>query len=156
LGIVIPANVITTIGRYKVVLIPYNVNDAGDPIEILYNVVDDVFVGVPDIFDITYPSEIRAADYVGTDVNFKIKFDSKDTTYVRIYFGEAWQQIPASGEYQLNVQQALDLLNKKYTESETDINFSLRLVPYNTSGKEVVEGKSEIISIKFNKGYLII
>ena len=156
LGIVIPANVITTIGRYKVVLIPYNVNDAGDPIEILYNVVDDVFVGVPDIFDITYPSEIRAADYVGTDVNFKIKFDSKDTTYVRIYFGEAWQQIPASGEYQLNVQQALDLLNKKYTESETDINFSLRLVPYNTSGKEVVEGKSEIISIKFNKGKLFV
>ena len=55
-----------------------------------------------------------------------IKFDSKDTSYVRIYFGEAWQQIPNKGEYQLNVQQALDLLNKKYTESETDIKFSLK------------------------------
>ena len=156
IGIVIPANVILNIGRYKVIIIPYNGTNAGDSIELIYNVVDDVFVGVPDIFDITYPSEIQAADYVGTDVNFKIKFDSKDTSYVRIYFGEAWQQIPNKGEYQLNVQQALDLLNKKYTESETDIKFSLKLIPYNTSGREIVQGKAEVISIKFNKGKLFV
>ena len=59
-----------------------NVSEFG--LDIVINVVDDVFVNVPDIREISYPKVVRGADFVGYDVNFDISWKSVDTTYIRI------------------------------------------------------------------------
>jgi hypothetical protein len=156
IGITIPARAITTIGVYRIVLVPSNSEGDGEPINVNYRVVDDVFVGVPDIRNIKYPSELRGPDYVGTNVNFQISWESVSADYVRIYSGQSYVQIGATSTYTLNVQKILEQLNGNYSEDDEFISFQLKLVPYNISGKEVVIGKEEIISIKFIKNQLTI
>ena len=155
-GIIIPAKVFTIIGNYKIILVPSNSEGDGSGIELFYNVVDDVYVGVPDIFNIKYPSELRGPDYVGTNVNFEVSWESKNTDYIRLFSGEGYMQLPSAGKQELNVQTMLNLANGNYSENESTISFQLKLVPYNVSGKETVVGKDEIITVKFNKGRLTI
>jgi hypothetical protein len=155
-GIIIPAAAFSKIGIYKIILVPSNDEGDGDSINLNYNVVDDVYVGVPDLTNIRYPSELRGPDYIGTDVDFTISWESVSTDYVRIYSGTGYYQVAALGEHSLNVKKVLELGNNKYSENEGIISFQLKLVPYNISGKEAVVGKEEIITIKFNKGKLTI
>jgi hypothetical protein len=157
-GIVLPASVFNTIGNYKIVLVPSNNMGDGDAINVTYTVVDDIYVGVPDIRNITYPADIMGPDYVGTDVNFSIKYDSVNADYVNLHIGSGtgYIRLGASGIQQLNVASLLNLSNKNYTENENLISFQIKLIPYNISGREVVSGKEEVLSIKFYKGKLTI
>ena len=145
-------------GQYKVIFTPSNQFGDGNPIEANVNCVQDIWVGVPDIRDIVYPSVLRGPDYVGTDVNFELSYKSVDADFVRIYKLGSTQYIqgPGSGKIQLNVQKILDLDNTISSEDEDKIRITLRLVPYNVSGYQAVTGKEEYITIDFDKGDLLI
>jgi hypothetical protein len=155
-GIIIPASAFSTIGNYRIVLVPSNGNGDGDSVQITYGVVDDVYVGIPDITSLSFPKELVGPDYVGTDVSFDVTWKTINADYVRIWTGEGYIQLPANGTKKLNVQDILNLLAGKYSENADTISFQLKVIPYNISGKELVTGKTETASITFYKGKLTI
>ena len=53
-------------------------------------------MGIPDIRNISYPSELFGPDFVGTDVDFDISYQSINTDYVRLYNGTNFTQISSS------------------------------------------------------------
>jgi hypothetical protein len=67
--IIIPSKTFDVIGKYSIKLVPSNSEGDGDFIETSLVAVDDIWVGVPDIRNIQYPSVLRGPDYVGTDVD---------------------------------------------------------------------------------------
>tara|TARA_R110000822_G_scaffold594_2_gene2667 strand:+ start:5289 stop:9392 length:4104 start_codon:yes stop_codon:yes gene_type:complete len=131
-----------------------NVSEYG--LDIVINVVDDVFVNVPDIREISYPKVIRGADFVGYDVDFDISWKSVDTTYIRIYIGNSTDYIQSSaiGTQRLNVKDIIDNYSVNIYEDGDKVNIPISLIPYNTSGREVVNGPTELIPIIFDKGDL--
>ena len=161
--VTIPASAIEKIGNYRVVLVPStakktglsilssNQNFDGTPIEFLLNVVNEVYVGTPDIRNIQYPSELIGPDFVGTDVNFEILYESINTDYIRIYNGTNYTQVSPNGKIQLNVKKLIQLGGGNIAEDQQNIVFNLKLIPYNISGIETVVGKDEFITIKFVK-----
>jgi len=155
---VIPANTFNVIGSYKVVIVPSNSRGDGEFVELTINVVDESYVGIPDIRNIVYPSELFGPDYVGTNVNFSISYDSVNTDYVRIYKAGSDKYIKAvsSGKVDLNFQELLKFDGNSTFEDTDKISITLKLVPYNEQGKEVVIGKAELITINFDKGDLTI
>jgi len=152
-GLIIPATTFSTIGSYKIILVPSNKYGDGSTIEQPISIVDDVYVGVPDIRNITYPSEIYGPDYSGTNVDFEITYESINTDYVIIQGGPSTTQIksPAKGKVNLNFQSFLDNSTSNVSETDNFIILELQLIPYNISGFEVVTGKVETIKIKFHK-----
>ena len=154
----IPANAFSDIGVYKVIIVPSNTRGDGDFVELSINATKDVWVGVPDIRNIVFPSELFGPDYVGTNVNFNISYDSVSTDYVRIYKvgSDKFIKAPANGNLTLNFQQLLELDSSQTFEDADKISVNLKLIPYNESGKEVVIGKAETITINFDKGDLTI
>ena len=163
--ILIPAKSFPTIGNYRVILIPkqssrlvrISGND-GNPIEFTINVVDAVYVGVPDIRNIQYPSLIKGPDYIGANVDFIISYESVNTDYVKIYKvgSNTFIKATASGEVILNFLQLLTLDGTQASQSEDLISMVLKLVPYNEQGKQVVIGKEEFITIQLDKGDITI
>jgi hypothetical protein len=161
--VTIPASAITKIGNYRVVLIPSTTKKTGasllsaptsidgNPIEFVLNVVNEVYVGTPDIRNISYPSELFGPDFAGTDVNFQIAYDSVNTDYVRLYNGTNFTQLQSSGNVSLNVKKLLELAGDNVAEDVNNIVFNLKLIPYNISGIETISGKEEFITIKFVK-----
>lgn len=161
--IAIPASAINNIGSYKVILVPSTtkkvgvsllsgpVGSDGNPIEFVLSVVNEVYVGIPDIRNISYPSELFGPDFVGTDVNFQISYDSINTDYVRLYNGTNFTQLKSSGNISLNVKELMQLSGDNVAEDNNNIVFNLKLIPYNISGIETVIGKEEFITIKFVK-----
>ena len=157
--IIIPSKTFDVVGKYTIKLVPTNLDGDGDLIETSLVAVDDVWVGVPDIRNIQYPSVLRGPDYVGTDVDFKISFDSIDTDYVKIYAGSSnsnFAQLPKNGTHTFNFKQLLINAGTNVSEDQDIINLQLILVPYNVSGRQTVVGKKEIITIQFDKGDLTI
>ena len=154
----IPANAFSDIGVYKIIIVPSNTRGDGDFLELTINATKDVWVGVPDIRNISYPSELFGPDYVGTNVNFNLSYDSVSTDYVRIYKvgSDKFIKAASSGNVVLNFQQLLELDASQTFEDTDKISINLKLVPYNESGKDVVIGKEEIITINFDKGDLTI
>jgi len=154
--ILIPTNKFSKIGVYNIQIIPRNAAGDGNPLNISLNVVDDVWVGEPDIRNITYPSVIEGADYVGTNVDFTIQWESINTDYVRIYKlnGSSYIQGPATGKTTLNVQSLIGLDGIEFPQTDNAIEITLKLVPFNISGKETLIGKDELIRIRFSKGLL--
>jgi hypothetical protein len=152
-GLIIPASSFATIGNYKLILVASNKFGDGNTIEQPIAVVDDVYVGVPDIRNITYPSEIYGPDYSGTNVDFEISYESINTDYVKISGGSSKDTIKAakSGKVNLNFGTFLNDPSVNVTENDNFIILQLKLIPYNISGYEEVEGKSELIQIKFHK-----
>ena len=157
-GIVIPETAFTTIGNYKIILVPTNAQEDGEPVNINYNVVDDIFVGVPDITNIKYPSEIIGPDYVGTDVSFDLNYTTVNTDFVNVYIGKgsSFFKLDSNGSHIMNLKSILNLSNGDYAEDDESISFQLRLIPHNNSGYTEIIGKEEIITIKFLKGKLTI
>ena len=161
--VAIPASAIAKIGSYKVVLVPSTTKKVGasllsgpttfdgNPIEFVLNVVNEVYVGTPDIRNISYPSELFGPDFVGTDVNFQISYDSVNTDYVRLYNGTNFTQLQSSGNISLNVKELIQLSGDNVAEDNNNIVFNLKLIPYNISGIETISGKEEFITIKFVK-----
>jgi hypothetical protein len=159
--VAIPASAIQNIGKYRVVLVPSTtkrtlvgsggVQGDGNPIEFTLNVVNEAYVGIPDIRNISYPSELFGPDFAGTDVNFKISYESINTDYVRLYNGINFTQLQSSGNISLNVKKLLELAGNNVAEDTNNIVLNLKLIPYNISGIETVSGKEEFITIKFVK-----
>jgi hypothetical protein len=159
--ILIPKKYLSTVGRYNIQLIPRYQNTDGEPVNFTLNVVNEVWVGVPDIKNIVYPSVIEGPDYVGSDVDFEIGWESINTDWVKISAavslvdGQSPSFIkgPSTGKITLNVKQLLELSagGGGYSENETEIGITLNLIPYNESGIEVVTGKTETLQIKFLK-----
>jgi hypothetical protein len=157
--IIIPSKTFDLIGKYTIKLVPNNTDGDGDFIETALVAVDDIWVGVPDIRNIQYPSILRGPDYVGTDVDFKISFDSIDTDYIRMYVGSTnsnFTQLPKNGTHTFNFKQLLINAGTNVSEDQDIINLQLILIPYNVSGRQTVTGKQEIITIQFDKGDLTI
>ena len=161
--VAIPASAINNIGSYKVILVPSTTKKVGvsllsgpagsdgNPIEFVLNVVNEVYVGIPDIRNIAYPSELFGPDFAGTDVNFEISYDSVNTDYVRLYNGTNFTQLSSNGKASLNVKELIQLSGDNVAEDINNIVFNLKLIPYNISGIETVIGKEEFITIKFVK-----
>ena len=156
--IIIPAKAFSTIGNYKLILVPSDVDGDGDKLELTINVNSEQYVGVPDIRNIKYPSLLKGPDFVGTDVNFVISYESVNTDYVKIYKvgSDRFIRATAAGVVNLNFQELLKLDGTQVSETDDIINITLKLVPYNESGYKVVVGKEEFINISFDKGDLTI
>lgn len=155
----IPRSKLGIVGKYRIIIIPFTSDgNDGEPIELILNVVSETYVGVPDIRNINYPSLIKGPDYVGTDVNFKISYESVNTDYVRICAlgSSQYTQATAAGNVTLNYNQLLNSSGAQYTESDGLISLILKLIPYNEQGNEVVVGKEEFITIQFDKSELTI
>jgi hypothetical protein len=156
--ILIPSKVFTIIGNYKVILTPKNSQGDGNPIEFAISVVDAVYVGVPDIRNIQYPSLIKGPDYIGANVDFIISYESVNTDYVKIYKvgGSSFIKATSNGEVSLNFLQLLTLDGTQPSQSDDLVSMVLKLVPYNEQGREVVIGKEEFITIQLDKGDITI
>ena len=107
----LPQYAFSDIGVYKIIIVPSNTRGNGESLELTINATKDIWVGVPDIRNINYPSELFGPDYVGTNVNFNLSYDSVSTDYVRIYKvgSDKFIKAPSSGNVVLNFQQLLDL-----------------------------------------------
>jgi hypothetical protein len=165
--ILIPSKVFTVIGNYKVILTPKQARTSrvsltnqtdGNPIEFTINVVDAVYVGVPDIRNIQYPSLIKGPDFIGANVDFIISYESVNTDYVKIYKvgSSTFIRAGASGEVSLNFLQLLSLDGTQTSQSDDLVSLVLKLVPYNEQGRQVVIGKEEFITIQLDKGDITI
>ena len=156
--IIIPAKAFSTIGNYKLILVPSDADGDGEKLELTINVNSEQYVGVPDIRNIKYPSLLKGPDFVGTDVNFVISYESVNTDYVKIYKvgSDRFIRALAAGVVNLNFQELLKLDGTQVSETDDIINITLKLVPYNESGYKVIIGKEEFINISFDKGDLTI
>ena len=139
-------------------------------IDLVINVVSDVYVNVPDIREITYPKEVRGADFVGYDVDFDISWNSVDATVIRLYVGAStdYVELGPKGTITLNVKELLDKTptlaasmatnNRSARNANNDygdkVDIRLKLVPINLNSKKAVEGPAEDINILFDKGDL--
>ena len=79
-------------------------------IDLVINVVSDVYVNTPDIREITYPKEVRGADFAGYDVDFDISWNSVHATIIRMYVGNStdYVELGPKGNLTLNVKELLD------------------------------------------------
>lgn len=155
--ILIPNTTFTTVGKYEVEIVPFNSNGKGESLNLIINAIDEYWVGIPDIINITYPSIIQGADFVGTNVDFEIAWESINTDYIRIskLNGTSFTKAPATGNIVLNIQTLISLDGGiDVSESDEQYSIVLKLVPYNESGDKVLTGVEEIITIKFSKGSL--
>lgn len=146
------------VGVYKVKIIPRNNDGDGTPIDVSVNVVSDVWVGEPDIRNITFPSIIEGADYVGTNVDFEVSWESINTDWVRVARpgSSSFIKAPATGKVSLNIQNLLGLDGLPFSQNDNEIDITLTLIPYNESGTQVLVGKEELLQIRFSKGLLTI
>jgi hypothetical protein len=152
--VLIPVDAFDRIGNYKIILVPSNIDGDGDKLEISINVIDEVYVGVPDLRNIAYPSDLTGPDYVGYNVDFDISYESINTDYIRIYINDStgYIQEKADGDVTLNFQNLLKLGNINL-QNDSDVHaITLKLIPYNISGFNVVTGKTEIVTINFYQG----
>ena len=127
-------------------------------INLVINVVDDTYVNVPDIIEVSYPKLVKGADFVGYDVDFDIKWKSIDTTFVRIYVNDSTDYIQAgpNDSTKLNVKQLIEKFGIDTEENQDIVNIKLKLIPYSIFGKEEITGPTEIVPIVFDKGDLTI
>ena len=144
-------------------LLTADVREANESFDILdsaidftLTVVDDIYVETPDIRNIEYPKEIRGADFIGYDVDFNISFETVNTSYVQVGIGRVKSALKTNDtKLSFNVKElAINYLDMEGTEMEDKIRIPFQLTPYNTKGRETVEGKTETFTILFDKGDL--
>ena len=139
------------------------------------NVVDEVSVKSPDIRSITYPKLVKGADFIGYDVDFKISFESLHASYIKLFIGNSTDFIRVSPNdsrdkpnssktlfkrkplrnksvVTLNVKELIERYNVEVFDEGDKVKIPIRLIPVNEEGRAVVEGKTEIIPIVFDKG----
>ena len=152
---------------------PQKIDISNQSVNLVINVVSDVYVNVPDIREITYPKEVRGADFVGYDVDFDISWGSVYATVIRMYVGNStdYVELGPKGNLTLNVKELLDKyplqtptltatkpINPNVRNANNDygdkVKIPLRLVPINLETKKAVEGPIEEIEILFDKGDL--
>src|SRR6056300_191148 len=129
-------------------------------VSLTINVVDEYSVTVPDIRRITYPKVIRGADFIGYDVDFKLKFNVaglESGGFVEVGVGRVKNAF-RTREFNLdfNVQEILiNYLDMEGTEDVDKIKIPISLTPVNQNlRKEQVRGETETFTIVFDKGDL--
>lgn len=148
------------IGNYSLYLQPVSNRGGSGPFEsISINVLDKSYLPGPDITNIYYPDNIKGKDFAGFDVPFDISWQSINTNYVDIFVTKkdsqfALGRFSPSGLATFNVGQVLSKAKAQYNEDTDKIEFDLLLVPTNSEGDEITEGKVEKITILFDKADL--
>jgi hypothetical protein len=148
------------IGQYIIYLQPIGSSgNSGEIKRISISVISKTVSPGPDITHITYPENIKGADFIGYNENFRIGWQSVNTNYIEIYVSKydqefALSQVQPNGTLTLNVAEVLTKAKQTFDETTDIITFDLVLIPFNTEGDEVVIGKHEKISITFDKGDL--
>ena len=169
------ANDFDRIGRHKIVLTPtktvrtpqrlsgdvvYPPRDIvvnGESVVFYIDVTDTKITVGPDITHITYPENIKGADFKGYDVEFRINWASINANYVEVFAGKESPQhrLIDKGDPQgvatFNVREVLTRAGQNIDESQKSVNFKLLLRP---TGQKNLKGKLEEINIKFDKGDL--
>lgn len=155
-----PKEYFTSLGNYKVTIIPFNSDGAGQNVEFSVNVFSTFEISTPDLRNIKYPSKLRGPDFVGFDVNFNINWVGVNTTYVNLYYGNSTTKYRkvTNNNITLNVKEVIDTIrgDSALVEYTDRIDFFLRLIPFNESGGEVLRGREEIVRISFDKRFLTI
>jgi len=123
------------------------------------NVINKSHSPGPDITHITYPENIQGADFKGYNENFIIGWQSVNTNYIEVYVNKkdnefAIARVSDNGSLTLNVAEILSKGKITHNDSTDKIPFELVLIPFNIGGDEVVEGKTERITVVFDKGEL--
>ena len=151
--IVFPSNIFNEVGNYKVTLIPNSVESGdGDAVTFTITTKADVYVGVPDIRELIYPSELVGPDYVGTDVNFNIEYKAINADAVRLYVNETtYTQHSFEGTINANFKNLLEKANQNVSENENEISLNLKLIAFNTSGNKELKSTPKDFTIKFIK-----
>lgn len=135
-----------------------NILDRG--IDLTINVVDEYSVTVPDLRSISYPKVIRGADFVGYDVDFKIRFKVaglESGGFVEVGIGR--QKVAfrtRENELDLNVSELMiNYLDMEGSEDVDKITIPISLTPVNQNlRKEQVRGETETFNVLFDKGDL--
>jgi hypothetical protein len=154
----IPYEVFDTIGIFSINFTPLNQFGSGESIQYNLNVIDGIYVGFPDIRNITYPSLIQGPDYIGFDVNFDINWESINTDYIKLTNNNStnYIQLNPSGPQTFNFKNLLEIDGGTYEEDINEVSIVLNITPFNISGRELIEGKTEVLNIRFIKGNLSI
>ena len=125
-------------------------------LDLVINVVDDVYVDVPDIRQIKYPKEVSGADFAGYDVDFSISFETTNTSYIEVGIGNTKVAYKTSDtELRFNVKELITQYPDILEGSDGDkIYIPINLTPFNAKTKDVVSGETEVIKVLFDKGDL--
>ena len=141
-------------------------------IDLLINVVSDTYITTPDIREISYPKEVRGADFAGYDVDFDITFKVEGGNsggFVEVGIGSTKSAFRTrDNRITLNVKDILinylDMAdafnpNRKGAVQGIDVgdkvNIPISLTPVNSNlKKERIAGKTETFTILFDKGDL--
>jgi hypothetical protein len=155
-----PKQYLTSLGTYKVTIIPFNSDGAGQNVELVINTISTYQVSTPDLRDIKYPSKLRGPDFVGFNVNFDVSWVGINTSYVNLYYGNSETKFirVSNNKITLNVKEVIDNLkgDSSLVEYSDRVEFLLRLVPFNSVSGEVLRGKAEVVKISFDKRFLTI
>ena len=146
-------------GLYQIWLQPdSNINGTGEAKAIAVTVVQKDFLPGPDITIIDYPETIYGEDYKGYNIDFGVNWNSKNTNYVNIYIGKVsdttriLKKGDANGSQQFNIGKILKQAGESLDKQLDWVYFDLYLIPYNTEGDSLAEGKVESIKIAFDLG----
>lgn len=148
------------IGTTKIYLQPVSTINGSGPYEtIVVTTESKTFLPGPDITHIDFPRTIKGADFLEYNVEFNLIYQSINTNYVRIFAGgisnsNFLSQSSPSGKIKLNVADVIRKSGQSLDEFRDITRFKLFLIPYNEEGDELTAGKTEEISITFDKGDL--
>ena len=148
------------LGNYVLYLQGYSeVNGTGPVEKIIINVFSKEILPGPDITNINYPQLLQGADFKGFDVNFTVSWQSVNTNYINIYAGiegpdTAVGRFSGAGAATFNVEELLNIAGTNITEGLDKVQIPMFFIPYNEEGDAKTAGKTEKITVTFDKGDL--
>jgi len=149
------------VGQFEMYLQPVSrLGGSGEPKKVIINVSNTKSLAGPDITHITYPENIIGEDFKGYDVDFKISWASINTNWVDVWVGKIsdstklFSKRDPQGQLTLNVKDVLTKAGNSLEESTDVVDFKLLFIPYNDEGDSRFAGKTEEITISFDKGNL--
>jgi len=152
---------VPNVGTYELFLQPVsNTGGSGAVKKVIINVLESTFLPGPDITHITYPENIIGEDFKGYDVDFKLSWASINTNWVDVWVGKIsdstklFSKRDPQGQLTLNVKDVLTKAGNSLEESTDVVDFKLLFIPYNDEGDSRFAGKTEEITISFDKGNL--
>ena len=151
---------INGVGRYTMYLQPISIKNGSGKIEkVTINVQSKDYLPGPDITHINYPQNIKGADFKEYNVDFDVSWQSVNTNYILIYAEKVTdknllRKVAPAGNLSLNVGEVLRTIGSELTEDRDKSVFKLLFIPYNEEGDERTAGKTEQVTITFDKGDL--
>lgn len=149
------------VGQFEMYLQPISeIGGSGNVKKVIINVSNTKSLAGPDIRSISYPENIIGEDFKGYNVDFKLNWSSINTNWVDIWVGKISDSTKLvskrdpQGELTLNVKDVLTKAGNSLEESTDVVKFKLLFIPYNDEGDSRFAGKTEEITISFDKGNL--